>query len=492
MTLVLLLLLVLLMLAIAILVFVARRLPRAADAQHQLPDAVARTAERTEGILRQELALTRDTSLAEARADRQELQRLSHTLDGKLTQLRDAQVHALNGVRRDSDAATTKLRDELALVLAQFKTVVLDGVRDLGAHQHQRLEHVQTALRQLTAQTEARLETLTTSNAKQLEHVRGAVEHKLAAIQDDNAKQLEQMRVTVDEKLQGTLEKRLGESFQQVSTQLEQVHRGLGEVQSLATGVGDLKKVLGNVKTRGTWGEVQLRTLLSQILTSAQYEENVSPQNNGERVEFAVKMPGNGGPTEHIWLPIDAKFPVEDYCRLLDADDDGRQAARVKLAACVKLCAKDIADKYIAPPRTTNFAILFLPSEGLFAEVIRDDQLIDEIQRTHRVVIAGPTTLWAILTSLQMGFRTLAIQKRSSEIEMVLRAVKTEWSKYGAVLEKIHKKLQETSNAFDDAHQRNRAVGRKLRAVAELDGDEAHALLAQLPSADDEPAVAAR
>lgn len=448
-----------LILAIGILIFIARRLPRPADDQRLLaaaPHDVARIAERTESILRQELALVRDASNADARADRQEL-------------------HA---------------------VLDAFKAHVLDGVRDLGAGQRQQLEHVQHALRQLTANTEQRLDKLTSANTQQLEHVRGTVELKLAAIQTNNAQQLEQMRVTVDEKLHGTLEKRLGESFQQVSTQLEQVHRGLGEVQSLATGVGDLKKVLGNVKTRGTWGEVQLRTLLSQILTSAQYEENVSPQNNGERVEFVIKMPGNGGPGEHVWLPIDAKFPVEDYCRLLDAcaegDPKAQADARTKLATCVKACAKDIADKYIAPPKTTDFAILFLPSEGLFAEVIRDDELVGYVQQHLRVVIAGPTTLWSILTSLQMGFRTLAIQKRSSEIEKILGAVKTEWSKYGLVLDKIQKKLLETSNAFDDAHQRNRAIERKLRKITELGDDEASALLARLPSADDEPMATAR
>ena len=270
---------------------------------------------------------------------------------------------------------------------------------------------------------------LADSNEKKLEAIRVTVEEKLRSIQNDNAGQLEQIRLTVDEKLQGTLEKRLGESFKQVSERLEQVHKGLGEMQTLAAGVGDLKRVLTNVKTRGTWGEVQLGAMLAQVLNPDQFATNVSTKENGERVEFAVKLPGQGLDREDfIWLPIDAKFPLEDYQRLTEAqekaDSEGAEAAGRTLEARVKICARDIGEKYLNPPQTTDFGILFLPVEGLFAEVIRRTGLTEAVQRECRVVIAGPTTLWSILNSLQMGFRTLAIQKRSGEVWHLLAAVK--------------------------------------------------------------------
>jgi DNA recombination protein RmuC len=307
-------------------------------------------------------------------------------------------------------------------------------------------------------------------------------DQKLERIREDNARQLEQMRATVDEKLQGTLEKRLGESFRQVSERLEQVSKGLGEMQTLATGVGDLKKVLTNVKTRGTWGEVQLGALLEQVLSPEQYEANVAPRGGAERVEFAVKLPGRTGDAEEtVWLPIDAKFPSEDYQRLLDAqeraDAAGAEAAMGQLETRIRLCAKDISEKYLNPPRTTDFGILFLPTEGLFAEVIRRTALVETLQNKYRVVVAGPTTLWSILSSLQMGFRTLAIQRRSSEVWSLLAAVKTEWSRYGDVLQKVQKKLQEASNTMDEATRRNQAVGRKLKDVQVLPVAETARLL---------------
>jgi DNA recombination protein RmuC len=301
-------------------------------------------------------------------------------------------------------------------------------------------------------------------------------------MQADNARQLETMRQTVDEKLQSTLEKRLGESFKQVSERLELVHKGLGEMQTLATGVGDLKKVLTNVKTRGTWGEVQLGALLEQVLTLDQFAANVATKGGGERVEFAIKLPGQGMDIQDVvWLPIDAKFPIEDYQRLLDAQEAGDlagvEAAGKQLESRVKACAGDICRKYLSPPQTTDFAILFLPIEGLFAEVIRRTNLTEAIQRQCRVVIAGPTTLWAILNSLQMGFRTLAIQKRSSEVWNLLASVKTEWAKYGDMLDAVQKKLLQASDTLDKAKTRSRAVGRKLQEVQELPPAEAAALL---------------
>jgi DNA recombination protein RmuC len=323
---------------------------------------------------------------------------------------------------------------------------------------------------------------LTQTTDKKLDMLREAVEQRLQAIQADNAKQLDQMRATVDEKLQGTLEKRLGESFKQVSERLEQVYKGLGEMQSLAAGVGDLKRVLTNVKTRGTWGEVQLGAMLEQVLTPDQYAANVAVKEGGERVEFAIKLPGRGeDDKEIVWLPVDAKFPVEDYQRLMDAqekaDAESAEGAAKQLEARIKQCAGDICSKYLNPPKTTDFGILFLPTEGLFAEVIRRTGLVEFVQRECRVVIAGPTTLWALLNSLQMGFRTLAIEKRSSEVWNLLSAVKTEWTKYADVLAKVQKKIHEASDTIEQAQTRTRVIGRKLKDVQELPAAEAKAVL---------------
>ena len=312
---------------------------------------------------------------------------------------------------------------------------------------------------------------LAESSAQRLEALRGTVEQQLGKIQEDNSAQLEKMRATVDEKLQGTLEKRLGESFSLVSERLELVQRGLGEMQKLATDVGSLQKVLTNVKTRGGWGEVQLGALLEQILQAGQYERNVRVKpDSAEAVEYAIKLPGGGddsvGP---LWLPIDAKFPVEDYQRLQDAQDrsnleDIEQAGR-DLEASFKLCASDISRKYLQPPYTTDFGIMFLPTEGLYAELVRRPGLVEKIQREFRVVVAGPTTLAALLNSLQMGFRTLAIQQRSSEVWNVLSGVKAEFGKFGEAIEGVRKKLQEAQNKVEDVTVRSRAVTRRLREV---------------------------
>jgi len=327
------------------------------------------------------------------------------------------------------------------------------------------------------------LAALMQANDQRLERLRETVDLRLKVLQEDNARQLEQMRITVDEKLQGTLEKRLGESFRLVSERLEQVAKGLGEMQTLAAGVGDLKKVLTNVKTRGTWGEVQLGLLLEQVLTPEQYAANVATKGGSERVEFAIRLPGRGEDREDVvWLPIDAKFPVEDYQRMVEAQEQGHpeaaeDAAR-RLELRIRQCAKDISEKYLDPPHTTDFGILFLPTEGLFAEVLRRAGLADQIQRDCRVVIAGPTTLWSILNSLQMGFRTLTIQKRSSEVWSLLAAVKTEWTRYGEILDKVQKQLNQATDTLEKAQVRTRAIGRKLKGVQELPPDEAHALLA--------------
>jgi len=316
------------------------------------------------------------------------------------------------------------------------------------------------------------------------------VEERLLLIQQDNGQKLDQMRATVDEKLSATLEKRLGESFKLVSERLEAVHKGLGEMQTLASGVGDLKKVLTNVKTRGIWGEIQLGNLLEQILTPDQYATNVITKvGSNDRVEFAIKLPARDGHDSIIWLPIDAKFPMEDYERLIDAQDQANLPRIEELGKSlenrIKLEGKKIHDKYIDPPNTTDFGILFLPVEGLYAEVLRRPGLCEILQRQYKVVITGPTTLAALINSLQMGFRTLAIEKRSSEVWTLLSAVKTEFGKFVEVLEKTQKKLQEASNTIETATRKSRTIARKLKNVQTLPAHEAQALLEQGSESED-------
>ncbi|MDT8440704.1 MAG: DNA recombination protein RmuC [Desulfuromonadales bacterium] len=373
--------------------------------------------------------------------------------------------------REEAGQAARQLREETSATLKGGNDSLLQKLSVMSAAQQRQLEGFA-----------AQLGKLTETNQQKLDQLRLAVEQKLAALQEDNSKQLEKMRLTVDEKLQSTLEQRLGESFRQVGERLEQVHRGLGEMQALATGVGDLKKVLTNVKSRGTWGEVQLGSLLEQVLAPEQYATNVATRDGGERVEFAVRLPGRADDRDEVvWLPIDAKYPLEDYQRLLDAQEKGdallAETAMKQLESRLKLDAATIRDKYLNPPRTTDFAILFVPTEGLFAEILRRPGLTDLLQRDCRVMVAGPTTLWSLLNSLQMGFRTLAIEKRSSEVWNLLGAVKTEWAKYGDVLAKVQKKLQEASNTIDSAQQRSRAVGRKLKTVQELPLGETEQIL---------------
>jgi len=333
------------------------------------------------------------------------------------------------------------------------------------------------------------IEVLTESNTRRLLEVRVALETKMRELQADNGARLEEMRKTVDEKLHETLETRLTESFRQVSERLERVHQGLGEMQQLALGVGDLKRVLTNVKTRGTWGEVQLEMLLEQILTPDQYAKNVEtiPGSNA-RVEFALKLPGQKEGGAPVWMPIDAKFPKEQYERLLEAADradaDGVAAAGRELERAVRGEAKTISEKYVSPPMTTDFAILFLPTEGLYAEVMRRPGLADELQRVNRVSIAGPSTLTALLNSLQMGFRTLALEKRSSEVWQVLGAVKTEFAKFGDVLAATKSTLERAARNIESAEVRSRQMARKLKSVEALPSEEALLMLGAADSAD--------
>ena len=322
-----------------------------------------------------------------------------------------------------------------------------------------------------------------------LESVRGIVDQRLKQLHEENTGQLERMRATVDEKLQGTLEKRLGESFKLVSERLEQVHQGLGAMRQLASDVGGLQKVLANVKTRGGWGEVQLGNLLEQLLTSDQFSRNVQTRaESAERVDFAIKLPGdeNGAP---VWLPIDSKFPTEDYQRLLAAEDQGDidsiESAMKGLETQLRKSAKDICGKYINPPRTTDFALMFLPTEGLYAEAIRRVGLVEQVQRDCRVIFAGPTTLAALLNSLQMGFRTLAIQKRSSEVWSLLAGVRTEFGKFGDALSSVKEKLDQAARKMEEVDVRSRAITRKLRDVEELP-ENPQPLFPELLSREDE------
>ncbi|MBI5847434.1 MAG: DNA recombination protein RmuC [Nitrospirae bacterium] len=364
--------------------------------------------------------------------------------------------------REEAGNSSRSLREEMMNSLKSFNDSLLNQMQKISSLQN---EQFGTFTQQLN--------TLTQSNEQRLEKMRLTVEEKLKSLQEDNSQKLEKMRETVDEKLHATLEKRLGESFKLVSERLELVHKGLGEMQSLAIGVGDLKKVLSNVKTRGILGEFQLGSILEQILAPEQYAKNVATKKGSrENVEFAIILPGKDDNGAVVYLPLDSKFPVENYHTLLEAYEHGDHAAleeaSKQLEATIKKCAKAIRDKYLDPPGTTDFGIMFLPFEGLYAEVVKRTGLIEILQREYKVIITGPTTLAAILNSLQMGFRTLAIEKRSSEVWTLLSAVKTEFGKFGDILEKTQKKLQEASNTIEDAAKKSRTIEKKLKNVQVL------------------------
>ncbi len=372
----------------------------------------------------------------------------------------------------------------LAYRLAQASRQSLD-VAERAVREELRIgrDEAAKASSELRGEVTSQLKGLSDSNEQRLDRLRATLDTQLAQLQAGNEKKLEEMRKTVDEKLQSTLEKRLGESFKLVSDRLEAVQRGLGEMQSLATGVGDLKRVLTNVKTRGVFGEVQLGAILEQILTPDQYARNVQPKpGSREIVEFALRLPGpDSDPNACVWLPIDAKFPQEDYARLVEAaetgESDAERSASAALARAVRGFAASIRDKYVDPPHTTDFAILFLPTEGLYAEILRQPNLVQSLQQECRVVVAGPTTLAAILTSLRMGFRTLAIEKRASEVWQVLAAVKTEFGKFGEALGRVRKNLDTAARSIDDTAVRTRAMTRRLREVESLPAGESEQVL---------------
>ena len=374
--------------------------------------------------------------------------------------------------REEAKQGARSLREEVTAAQKTANDTVIKVIGEMNKSQRDGLAAIEQRLKGLSETNEARLGGL-----------RDTLDSKMKALQESNDKKLDQMRQTVDEKLQSTLEKRLGESFKIVSERLEAVQRGLGEMQNLATGVGDLKRVLTNVKARGTWGEVQLGAILEQLLTPDQYEKNVKVRSSsGEVVEFAIRLPGTGNDANsNVWLPIDAKFPQENYQRLIDAtekvDTETVEQSLKALTRDIENAAKDISKKYIEPPATTDFAILFLPTEGLYAEVLRQPGLLEKLQDAHRVVVAGPTTLSAILNSLRMGFRTLAIEKRSSEVWQVLAAVKTEFGRFGEVLDTVKKQLETASGTIEKTGVRTRAMERKLRDVEALPEEESSELL---------------
>lgn len=421
-----------------------------------------------EEALISQMGSSRDQSDVQSRRNREEL---THNLRG----MSDSVTRVMNEMARTQQSQLDSFSSQLRS-MRRIDEERMDGMRQAV---EQKLGGYESRMDKIGAILDDKL----SQNDRRIEEMRATMEQKMDALQKENNQKLEEMRLTVDEKLHATLDKRLGESFQLVSDRLEQVYKGLGEMQSLANGVGDLKRVLSNVKTRGIWGEIQLGTLLSQILTPSQYEENVAVRpGSAERVEFAVKLPGKEdieGST--VYLPIDAKFPQADYQRLLDAADMGdaalvEQAGR-QLESAIKTEAKRIRDKYICPPHTTDFAVMFLPTEGLYAEVLRRPGLSEALQQEYRITVTGPTTLAALLNSLQMGFKTLAIERRSSEVWALLGAVKTEFGRFADVLARTQKKIRQASESIEDAARKTRTIQRRLKGVQELGERESRRLL---------------
>ena len=458
----------------------------AADARAQVDACIDAAAsaqrEQAERLAREQRLEQQDG----ARATRQELA-------GALTRFQQALLTQGGDVARTQNEQIDSFRTQLAAMQQQISQSLqqsaAQGVQQMQVARAAQDFALQRFGSQLADQLTLQLKALSEANERRLTEVRLTVEGRLTALQVGNEAKLEQMRATVDEKLHATLEQRLGESFKQVAERLEQVHQGLGEMKNLARDVGALNRVLTNVKTRGIFGEVQLAGLLEQVFTPEQYAANVAtvPGSN-ERVEYAIKLPGQRDDGAPLWLPIDAKFPREDYERLLDAQDradaPGVEAAGKAIENRLKLEARSIRDKYVAPPHTTDFGILFVPTEGLYAEALRRPGLVESLQRDCKVMLVGPTTLLATLTSLQMGFRTLALEKRSAEVWEVLGAVKTEFGKFGDVLARTRKKLIEASNSIGDAEVRSRAMQRQLRSVEALPDARVQALLPSLAAAE--------
>jgi DNA recombination protein RmuC len=445
------------------------RLRGAGDLRRDIATELAPPLERLERELRAAVQASGQSLRTEHAGQLAQFQQMLLNQQGESTRTQNAQL------------------DAVALQLQSLQKAVGDTLVQQIGHLTQTNSQ---SLQALQAQLVQQLDALRQSTDKNLAEMRGTVELRLRELQADNEKKLEQMRATVDEKLHATLEQRLGESFKQVAERLELVHRGLGEMQTLAQGVGDLQRVFSNVKSRGVFGEIQLAALIEQVFTPEQYGVNVETvPGSGQRVEYAIRLPGKGdGP---VWLPIDAKFPREDYERLLDAQEQADKAAADAAAKALELRlreeAKTIQTKYIAAPHTADFGILFLPTEGLYAEALRRPGLVEALQREHRVMLAGPTTLLALLNSLHMGFRTLALEQRSTEVWKVLGAVKTEFTKFGDVLAKTRKKLDEASNTIGQAETRTRAMTRQLKTVEALPADQTQTLLGLTEVEADDP-----
>jgi len=457
---------------------------RAAALERSLSTALQDSARSTRTELAGTLNLMQQTLLAQSgEAVRTQNEQID-TLRTQLGALQQVVAQQLQGTVQAQAQQAQSARDAQDAALKRFGDAQGESLRHLGAG-------LAESLRTLGEATDRRLSEVRASVETRLGELRQGVEQRVAALQEGNEKKLEQMRATVDEKLHATLEQRLGESFKQVADRLEQVHKGLGEMQGLARDVGALNRVLTNVKTRGIFGEVQLAGLLEQVFTPEQYAVNVATvPGSSERVEFALRLPGRrDDASAPLWLPIDAKFPREDYERLLEAheraDAAGVEAAAKGIETRLRLEARAIRDKYLAPPHTTDFGILFVPTEGLYAEALRRPGLVEALQREHKVMLAGPTTLLATLTSLQMGFRTLALEQRSAEVWEVLGAVKTEFAKFGDVLDKTKKKLDEASRTIDAAGVRSRAMQRRLKGVEALPEGRSVTLLPGLPALED-------
>lgn len=439
-----------------------------------LSSVVGAAVDKSERSLRQELAES-------ARATRQES--AQHLATFQQTLLAQGAETA-----RTQNAQIDAFAQQLARMQGSLGETLNTQLHGLTESNARRLAEVRATTEQLAQTLNTQLQALGEANARRMAEVRATMEQQLAQLQASNATKLDEMRQVVDEKLQTTLEARLGESFKQVAERLEQVYKGLGEMQTLAQGVGDLKHLLTNVKTRGMFGEAQLGALLEQVLSPEQYAAQVATRPDlRHAVDFAIRLPGRAEDGQPVWLPIDAKFPNEDYERLLDAqqraDALAAEAAAKALENRIRLEARGIREKYVEPPHTTDFAILFLPTEGLYAEVLRRPGLVESLQREHRVTLAGPTTLLAMLNSLQMGFRTLALEKRSSEVWQVLGAVKTEFMKFGEVLDKVKKQTQTVLNTLDQTQTRTNVLTRRLRSVEALPDAQAQALLPGLDAA---------
>lgn len=443
-------------------------------------DATAQAAKETREQLTESLK-----SFGETFA--QNVKDLNDLLREKFTDLANKQ----DVVNKNTENKLERIRDTMEMQLEKSRQAVESTLIKIRETVEGKLEQnrigVEDNLDKIREAVEIKLEKNRVTMEGNLDKMRETVETKLGTLQEENSKKLEEMRNTVDEKLQSSVEKRFNESFKLISERLEQVHKGLGEMQTLASGVVDLKKIMGNVKTRGSLGEIQLGAILEEIFSPEQYERNVAVREGSqERVEFAIKLPGRSEDNRPLLLPIDSKFPIEDYQRLVDAYEnianlDGKmvEGFAKQFENAVRKCAKDIREKYINPPSTTDFAILFVPTEGLYAEILRLKGLFEGVRRDYRVTIVGPTNLVAFLNSLQMGFRTLAIEKRSSEVWSILGAVKTEFSKFGVVLDRTKKKLLEATNTIDQAGVRTRAIERQLRKVEELPQEQAVSLIGQ-------------